>query len=283
MKLTLLALTFLLADGLIADPPHECDPCEEWNKPSEPFRVYGNTWYVGTAGLGSILIVSDRGHVLIDGGLPQSAPLIADNIRKAGFRLTDVKLILNSHTHYDHAGGIAALQRASGAALAASPAARRALEHGGPREDDPQFAFGEKHNNYAAVRNVREIADGESVKVGPLSVKAVFTPGHTAGGTSWTWESCDQGKCLRMVYADSLNAVSAPEFRFTGSPRLAELERSIARVAALPCDILLVPHPQLIDMAARLPDLRDPTACERYSAGARQRLQTRLDEEKAQR
>src|SRR5688572_22616377 len=96
---TTAALLFVLAQ-LTADPPHQCEPCAEWNQPLAGFHVHGGTWFVGTQGLGAILITSNEGHVLIDGGLPQSAPLIAENIVRAGFRLEDVKLILNSHTHY---------------------------------------------------------------------------------------------------------------------------------------------------------------------------------------
>src|SRR5262245_46397745 len=83
------------ADALVTDAPHSCDDCVEWNKPRAPFHVYGNTWFVGTAGLGSILITSPEGHILIDGGLTQSASLIAANIEAAGFRLHDIKLMLN--------------------------------------------------------------------------------------------------------------------------------------------------------------------------------------------
>src|SRR6185503_12402360 len=171
-----------------ADPPHACDACDTWGKPREPFHIYGNTWFVG-GGLTSILITSDQGHVLIDGGLTQTAPQIAANIEKLGFRLADVKLILNSHTHYDHAGGIAALQRASGALVAASPRSKLALERGGPMEDDPQFAFGPEHNHFPALKGVRAIRDGETLRVADLAITAHFTPGHTPGGTSWTWTS----------------------------------------------------------------------------------------------
>ena len=99
--------------------------CDEWNKPREPFKLFGNSYYVGTDGLSAILIVGDAGQVLLDGGLEQSAALIDANIRKLGFKTEDVKLIVNSHGHFDHAGGIAALQRASGATVAASAVRRR--------------------------------------------------------------------------------------------------------------------------------------------------------------
>src|SRR5919198_3963806 len=108
-------------DSASARRAAECPSCAEWNAPHAPVRIHGNTYFVGTNGLSAILVTSPAGHVLIDGGLPESAPLIAANIRAAGFRVEDVKLILNSHDHFDHAGGIAALQRLSGARVAASP------------------------------------------------------------------------------------------------------------------------------------------------------------------
>jgi metallo-beta-lactamase class B len=282
------SLIFVLAQ-LTADAPHSCDACVEWNQPLPAFRVYGNTWFVGTAGLGSVLITSDQGHILIDGGLPQSAPLIAENISRLGFRLEDVKLILNSHTHYDHAGGIAALQRASGARVAASAASKRALEQGGPTADDPQFAFGKEKNDYAPVPRVQVVKDGQELRVGDLRITARFTPGHTPGGTSWTWRSCDGGRCLDMVYADSLNSVSAPGFKFSEQGRGRVLEHSIEVISALPCDVLLAAHPALIGMDAKLAALKahpetnpfvSAGACRSYADAARRRLDARLADEK---
>jgi metallo-beta-lactamase class B len=285
----LLALSTTSAQELVADPPHQCEACEGWNQPFEPVHLFANVWHVGTAGLGSVLITSAKGHILIDGGLPQTAPLIAENIRKAGFRLQDVKLLVNSHTHYDHAGGLAALQRASGAKVAASPAGKRALEHGGPLEDDPQFAFGPKDNDYPAVRDVRAIADGETLRVGKLAITAHFTPGHTPGGTSWSWRACEGKQCLNFVYADSLNSVSAPGFRFSAdAARVTEFERSIAVVEKLPCDVILAAHPYAVEFERKAKEAGagagskafiDPQGCASYAAGARQRLATRLAEE----
>ena len=273
---------------LVPDPPHECEPCATWSQPREPFRIFGNTWYVG-GGVSSVLITTPKGHILIDGGLPQTAPQIAANIAKLGLRLEDVEVIVNSHTHYDHAGGIAALQRASGASIAASPEASRALTGGGPTENDPQFGFGAAHNNFAPVANVRIIKDGETIKLGGAEVTAHYTPGHTPGGTSWTWKSCEHDRCLNFVYADSLNSVSAPGFKFTATPgRVAQFKKSIDTVAGLACDILLTPHPEAFDLdakvAARERDPKsnpfiDPGACKAYAAGARERLAKRVKEE----
>jgi metallo-beta-lactamase class B len=142
------------------------------------------------------------------------------------------------------------------------------------------------------VKNVRTVKDGETLRVGKLALTAHFTPGHTPGGTTWTWKDCENGRCLDLVYADSLGSVSAPGFRFSGGKdqpsRVPEFQRSIAVVAALPCDILLAPHPTFIDVAGKLarrkenPSVNpfiDAGACKAYAAGAEQRLQQRLKEE----
>jgi metallo-beta-lactamase class B len=291
-----LALCGVTAPGwgqtIQADAPHRCEACDEWNGPREPFRVFGNTYFVGPAGLGAVLVVSDKGSILLDGGLPQSAPLIDANIRKLGFRTRDIRLIVNSHAHYDHAGGIAALQRVSGATVAASASGASAIERGEPTSDDPQFAFGREANRFPAVKKVQRVADGETLRVGDLAIRAQLTPGHTPGSTTWTWRSCEGKRCLDIVYADSLNAVSAPGFRFAGDathPGLVDVFRhSIATIENLPCDILLSVHPAFSDMDEKLkrrglkPALDpfiDPGSCRSYAAGATQRLESRLAEE----
>jgi metallo-beta-lactamase class B len=256
------------------DPPTLCSDCDAWNARKEPSRVFGNTYTVGTEGLGSILVTSPSGHILLDGGLPQSAPLIDEYIRKMGFRTEDVKVIVSSHAHYDHVGGIAALQRLSGAIVAASPAGATALERGLPTDDDPQFAFGFAVNHFPAVKNVRVVKDGEVVRVGDVAITAHLTPGHTPGSTTWTWRSCEGTTCKNIVYADSLNAVSAPSFRFTGdakSPsRIDAFRKSIATIRALPCDVLLTVHPAFaVGMT-----------CHTYADAALKRLEQRIAEER---
>jgi metallo-beta-lactamase class B len=275
------------ASTLRPDPPIVCERCDAWNTPQAPFRVFGNTYYVGTAQLGSVLIVSDAGLVLLDGALPQSAPLIDANIRRLGFQTEAIKLIVTSHTHFDHVGGVAAFQRATSAEVAASAASARALSAGAPTADDPQFAY---HAGFPRVKRVRVIADGDTLRVGNVAITAHATPGHTPGGTTWTWKACDVPRCLDIVYADSLTAVSAPEYRFSAHPdALDAFRRSIRTVAALPCDILLSVHPEFSDMAGKLarravqadPDpFVDPSDCRTYAAGAERQLGRRLDEER---
>jgi metallo-beta-lactamase class B len=273
------------------DPPKVCSQCAAWNVPQEPFRIFGNTYYVGTAELSAILVVDDAGLVLLDGALPQSAPLIAANIETLGFESTDIRLIVNSHTHFDHAGGIAALQRLSGAMVAASLQAAQALRAGKLNADDPQEAIDD--NDFPAVEGLRAIDNGETVSVGDIRLTAHTTPGHTPGGTTWSWRSCEGARCVDIVYADSLNPVSADGFRFSGSastPSIVDIyERSIRAVETLPCDVLLSPHPGFFSMQDKLrrqaagetDAFVDSNACLAYAGAARTRLEQRIAEEKA--
>jgi metallo-beta-lactamase class B len=289
--LAVLAVGALASAPLVPDTASVCDSCAEWNADREPFRVFGNTYYVGVAGLSSVLITSKDGHVLLDGALPQSAPLIDAHIRALGFRTEDVKLILNSHAHFDHAGGIRALQRASGARVAASPRGAEALERGGPVPDDPQAGLGAVML-FPPVKVVSAVKDGETLRVGPLAVTAHLTPGHTPGSTTWTWRSCEGDRCLSMVYADSITPVAAPGFRYTGDashPSIVEtFRRSIAAIAGLPCDVLLSTHPGSVRMDEKLARRQkgeadsfvDDKACRAYAETGTRALDARIAEEK---
>ena len=267
-----------------------CSSCAEWNRFQSPFRIYGNTYYVGPHGLSAILITSTEGHILIDGALPQSARQISENIRSLGFHIEDVKVILNSHVHFDHAGGIAELQRLSGARVLASPWSAAVLRTGGPGRGDPQYVGGKK---VAPVRSVEELHEGEHVTVGPLTVTAHFTPGHTPGGTSWTWRSCEAERCRDVVYADSLMPVSSQRFRFNDAREyphvLHDFEKSFRFFEIVPCDILITPHPETAGLWERLearekgnaPDATVNTgACRQLAETGREKLRQRLANER---
>ena len=282
-----LALALILPAAQ-ATPSPDAIPHSQWNAPQTPFRIYGNTWYVGPHGLTSLLVDTGHGLALFDGDLPESAPLIEAHIRALGFRLRDVKWILNSHPHADHAGGIAALQAASGAQVLSSAAGARELALGGADRSDPQF---DSIPDYPPVKQARVVRDGETVRLGNVAVTAHYTPGHTAGSTSWTWTSCEGRRCLRIAYADSLSAISAPGYRFLNHPAyVAGFRRALATVAALPCDILLTPHPDASGFwekvarrksPADVAPLIDPQACRDYAADAGKDLDARLAKERA--
>jgi metallo-beta-lactamase class B len=265
-----------------AYPDSLCPSCAEWNAPQPPFRIHGNTYYVGTRGLAALLITGAQGHVLIDGGLPNTAPLILESVRALGFAAADIKLILNSHAHYDHAGGIRALQIASGAGVVMSEASASAVERGKAVQDDPQHAIA---FDFPAVPEVTRVAHGESVGVGPLTLTTYLTAGHAPGGTTWSWESCESGRCLTIVYADSQTPVSAEGFRFTGSGAAAAFERGFALLEGLRCDLLITPHPGASAFWERIEageaKLIDAEGCRRYAAAGRRQLARRLEAEAA--
>lgn len=265
-------------------PPWLCRSCAEWNVPHEPFRIHGDSYYVGTEGLSAILITSPDGHVLIDGALPESAPLILENIRALGFETDDIVLMLNSHVHYDHAGGIAAIQHVTGARVAASPKSAKVLERGRSGPDDPQYGI---LLGIPPVPEVERFEPGATLRVGPIEVTAHATPGHTPGGTSWSWTSCDELGCLDLVYADSLSPISSEGFLFTDNDAdpdvLEAYERGFKTLEALPCDILITTHPVLSSLWERLENgadgLVDAQACRAYAENARRQLARRVSRE----
>ena len=246
-----------------------------WNQPQQPFRIYGNTYYVGPHGLSAVLITSNDGHVLIDGALPESAAMIAGHIRELGFRVEDVKLILSSHVHRDHAGGIAELARLSGATVVGSAWNIGVLQKTGVGKDDPQFG---ELRPVALVNKVKVVADGETVRVGPLAVTAHLTPGHTPGGMSWTWTSCEGQICKAMVYADSVTAVSAAGYRYTRHPEmLLGFAKTFGFLDEVPCAVLITAHP---DAGGVLDGTNaDGQGCRKLAEAGRAGLKERLGKE----
>ena len=278
MKKLLALLLFPLSTGAMA-------AFDDWTVDQKPFKLYGNSYYVGSKGLSAVLITSPAGHILIDGTVPENAPMIARHVRQLGFKMEDIKLILNSHAHSDHAGGIAELQRISGAQVLGGAATLPTLTDGKARSADPQFGT---LSDFPAIPGARGVADGEVVSIGPLAVTAHATPGHTVGGTSWTWQSCDGKRCMQMVYIDSLTAVSADGYKFREHPEIvASLRNSIASVAALPCDIPVTAHPDFIDLLDKLKQqprkgalaFVDRGGCRDLAAGATRWLDKRLASE----
>jgi metallo-beta-lactamase class B len=256
--------------------PMKCPRCAEWNERVEPYRLAANTWYVGTKGLASVLVVDKKGLVLIDGGLPQSAALILGNVRKAGFDPANIRWILNSHAHFDHAGGIAALARITGAQVAAGREGVIALTRSPYHPDDPQAGFGEE-GRFPSLSHVRAIDDGDVITVGSTTITAVASPGHAPGGMSWRWKSCRDDVCRDVVYLDSLNPVSTDEYRFTDHPQIVNaLRATIDRLAALPCDVAMAAHPDQLPEAPNA----TTTLCAAYANTGRENLRKRLEKER---
>ncbi|HEY4581859.1 MAG TPA: subclass B3 metallo-beta-lactamase [Lysobacter sp.] len=285
--LALLPLSACATPRPAAAPETRCADDAGWDDPSPPRHVYGGTWYVGTCGIAALLVTGPSGHVLIDAGTEESSPQVEANIRAAGFRVEDIRAIVGSHAHGDHAGGLARLQRASGATVHARRPAVGVLSSGRADRSDPQFL---ELDAFPAVAGVVPVDDDGHVRVGSIDLVAHATPGHTPGGTSWTWRECERGRCLDMAYVDSLTPISDDVYRYSDDAAhpgaLDAFRATFDTVAALPCDVLITPHPSASALWARLgPGATRPLAsdgaCRAYAEAGRLRLEQRLQKEAA--
>lgn len=252
-----------------------------WDHAGPPFRIHGNSWYVGTCGIAAVLIAGTDGHVLIDSGTVAGAQIVASNIRSLGFRLKDVEVLLMSHEHHDHTGGMAALKALTGAKLIASPAAAPVMESGTASTDDPQFGM---NPGFPAVEVDRVLGPDEHITLGSINLQAIATPGHTLGALSWQWQSCDGEDCRTIVYADSLSAISNDSYRFSDHPAYLQAFRNgLAKLASAECDMLLTPHPSASDLHRRAAAGLKPdrTGCVSYAAAKLAQLDNRLAKEAA--
>jgi metallo-beta-lactamase class B len=247
-----------------------------WNRPVAPFQIIGNIYYVGAEGVASYLITTPRGSILLDSGLPETAPQVEKNIATLGFKVKDVKFLLNSHAHYDHCGGLAELKRVTGAQMVASRADGEILERGGP-PGRPAWQF-------AAVKVDRFIKDGETVELGGTRLTAVVTPGHTPGCTTWTMPVMDAGKRLNVVFYCSTSVVERLHDNKDYPAIVSDYQRSFERLKTLPCDVFLGPHPGFFHMDEKLARMKpgapnpfiDPAELHQYVLESEQAFEVEL-------
>jgi len=208
---------------------------------AEPFRIAGNLYYVGASDVTSYLITGPEGHVLVDGGYPLTPPLIMASIAKLGFDIKDVKALLNTDPHSDHAGGLATLQQASGADLWASEASAYPITAGG---DDPdgvlpmRLLLRTRILGYPAARVDHRFKDGDTVRVGPIALTAHVTGGHTRGCTSWSFRVRDGDRDLNVVCVCSLVTLQGSQY----PGQREDFERAFRLLRGLPVDIWLTEH-----------------------------------------
>ena len=243
-----------------------------WNEPVEPFTIIGDIHYVGVAGVSAFLITTPEGHILIDGAFPQSAPHIIASIERLGFDIRDVKFILNSHAHIDHQGGLARLQRASGAAMVASARDRPYLEAG-------RIDYGPSAGMASPrVRVDRVIADGETVSLGGVTLTAIMTPGHTPGCTSWTMPVTGADAAAHTAFFHCSATVAGQSLAPEAYPGIvADFRATFDTVAAIEADILLANHGSLFGLEDRTARLRAGDANAFVDAEALQQLNTTLE------
>jgi len=246
------------------------------NGPQAPFRIADNLYYVGASDVASYLIVSPDGYILLDGGFAESAPMILDHVRALGFDPKKIKFILNSHAHFDHAGGIAAIRAATGAKFVASAPDAPALTAGGA--------------DFPPAKPDRIVADGESLSLGGVSITAHITAGHTKGCTTWTLPVTMDGKTENALFLCSLSVLSS--YRLIGDPhypnQATDFEKSFATLNGLKCDVFLGAHGQFFDMKEKAAKLGtkpnpfiDPQGCRAFLAKAKATFDQRLAQCKA--
>lgn len=267
---------FLLALAPLATFAQKDAAAKASNQPVAPFRIAGNLYYVGASDVTSYLIVTPKGLILIDGGFEETAPMIRRNIATLGFDYSKIRIILNSHAHLDHAGGIAVIRRETGAKFIASAGDAPLLARGG--KDDPQFG---DRLAFPPAEPDRIIADGGRVTLGGTTLTAHLTPGHTPGCTTWTMTVRDHGKPLHVVFVGSASVPS--EYRLAGNPRypnaIADYRHTFAVLKSLPCDLFLGSHGGFFDLQGKLArhaSFVDPKGYREFVAGSEQRFEERV-------
>lgn len=243
MKLQSLLFTFFLATA----PAAALEIPADWTRPVEPFNVAGNIYYVGTAELSSWLVVTSDGYILLDAPLDENVPLLLANIEKLGFDPMKIKVLLNSHAHLDHVGGMAAIKAKTGATLYLSKDDAALAARGGKGD----FAFGDGAAFPPVVADVI-VADGQKVTLGGVTMTAMITPGHTKGNTTWITRARDGRRELLVVFAPSL---SAPGYDLVDNEAypgiVADYRATFARLATLEPDVFLGTHGSFFELEAK--------------------------------
>ena len=233
--LSLLSILFFATFTFADDPT--------WSAPHAPYQITDNIYNVGTDGIGVYLITTPKGHILLDAATPEGANVVEANIKSLGFKLTDIKYLIENHAHSDHAGGLAQLKKSTGAKLIASQGDRYSLEHG-TLDSDTNW-----EDKYPPVNVDKIIANDRKVTLGGTHLQAIMTPGHTKGCTSWLTESMDKGVVRRVIFVCSLTTAGNKLINNKRYPGIADdFRNSFARLKEIKADILLVGHPSMANL-----------------------------------
>jgi metallo-beta-lactamase class B len=250
MKHLALAALLLTTGAAHAELPFARERIE-WNEPQKPFHVIGNIYYVGMAGVSAFLIVTPQGNILTDGGLPESVPFIEKNIQALGFKLRDTKILLNSHAHFDHSGGLAKLKADSGAKFTASTGDKPFLESG-------HIPYGPSAKIDTALIHVdHAMKDGESFSLGGVTMTANVMPGHTKGCTTWTMPLTENGVAHKVMFFCSISVAGNPLGAKPAYPTIVpDYRASLARLKKMDADIFFAPHGNQFGLPEKLAKLK---------------------------
>lgn len=246
MRLSLVLVTALMLLTSGTSFAQETETWRSWNQPVEPFRILGNLYYVGASDIAAYLVTTPDGHILVDGGFEETAPLIEASVEALGFDLDDVEILLNSHAHFDHAGGLARLEERTGAKFYAM-----AEDADWLRTGDAQWG------SIPPVAVDRELKHGDVVELGGVRMTAVHTPGHTPGCTSWTLQVTEGDETYDVILVGSPNALSDHVLVDNEDyPGIVEdFELTFERMKALDIDVFLGAHAHYFQMSKKLETL----------------------------
>lgn len=241
-----LLMALIICPGLASAQADET--WRSWNQPVNPFRIIGNIYYVGASDITSFLITTPEGHILLDSGFAETVPLIEASVKKLGFNMRDIKILINSHAHNDHAGGMALLKEMTGAKLCMSEADSLLISNGG--KGDSQWGDSLAYSPATVDRRLR---DKEKVELGGITMIARLTPGHTKGSTTWTMRVEEGGKRYDVVFAGS---TTAPGYRLVNNPNYPNIAEDYAYtfrlLKSLPCDVFLAPHGSFFSLGEKM-------------------------------
>jgi metallo-beta-lactamase class B len=282
-RTVLTALGAVAFDLAIAPTSLSAAPNPDWTTPLQPFRIVGNLHYVGSRDLASYLITTPQGHILINSNLATSPTQISASIRKLGFSLHEVKILLISHAHYDHCAGSAKLRQDSGAKYMVMDADIPVVESGGKKD----FHFGTDPTMFFPATKVdRPLQDGEQVALGDTVLTAHKTAGHTKGCTTWTLKVTENGKTLNAVIVGSPYALSGYNLIDDKQyPQIAaDFTQQFQTLKSLPCDIFLGAHGGYFGLLAKFDRQKagdanafvDPAGYKSFIADSQQGFETEL-------
>jgi len=273
---------------LLGSPDNLKAQSNDWTEPFPPFKIAGNLYYVGSKGLANYLITTPKGHILINSDMEENVPLIRASVEKLGFKLTDIKILLISHAHWDHNGASDSIKKLTGAKYMVMDADVSVVESGGKTD----FQYGNDPTSlYRPTKVDRVLYDGDEVKLGGTVLVGHFTPGHTKGCTTWTLKVEDAGKTYNVVIVGSPNV--NPGYRLvnnTGYLRIAEdYEKTFRVLKSLPCDIFLGAHGNYFGLETKYPRLKDeglsvfvdPAGYEKYVEDKEQEFRKELAKQRS--
>ena len=249
------ALLATLVSFTIAQNPPSGDPSPRldtstWNDHEAPFRLAGPIYYVGTRHLAAFLVASPQGHILIDGGMPSTAPIIEKSIRGLGFKPEDIRILLTTQAHFDHVGSHAHFKKLSGAMVQAMTGDETLLRDGGKSD----YLFADRPEaHFPPVTVDRVLKDGDIVTIGGVRITARHTPGHTPGSATYEMTVKDAGRDYRVVFAASTTV--NPGTRLVKAPSypgiMADFRRTFEVLQSLQPDIFLSGHSGFFNLQAK--------------------------------